>query len=71
MSVDLRKCKPGDKLQTRHGTVMEYVELETSNRSYPHIVKYPNGARGTRTDDGFVFRVNRHPDDEDIVEIMK
>jgi hypothetical protein len=36
-----------------------------------HEVKYPDGSRGTRTHDGFTFRNDRRPEDEDIVEILK
>jgi hypothetical protein len=72
--VDLRTCKHGDKLRSCHGMILEYVGRikrdEPHNPLYPHEVRYPNGARGTRTDDGQVFTVNRLPEDHDIVEII-
>ena len=73
MSVDLRQCNPGDKLLTKHGTIMEYVGPNDSyfHTVFPHRVKYPNGEFGSRTDEGWVFRFNRRPEDEDIVEILK
>lgn len=73
MSVDLRQCKPGDKLLTKQGTIMEYVGPNKTyfRKEYPHRVKYPNGAFGSRTDDGITFRFDRRPEDEDIVEILK
>lgn len=73
MSVDLRQCKPGDKLLTKHGTIMEYVGPNDPwfHTQYPHLVKYPNGELGSRTDDGFVFLFDQRPEDQDIVEILK
>lgn len=68
-SVDLRKCKPGDKLLSKHGIVLEYVFHEPG-APYPHRVKYPDGSMGTRLDDGHVFGKKRLPEDHDIVEIL-
>ncbi len=67
MSVDLRTCKPGDKLLTKHGTILTYV----GPTACPHLIKYPNGAFGTRSDNGQVVVHGRLPEDEDIVEILK
>jgi hypothetical protein len=72
--VDLRTCKPGDKLRSKHGMVLEYIGRTKYNDSYssayPHDVRYPDGSRGTRTNNGQVFCVNRLPEDHDIVEII-
>lgn len=73
MNVDLRQCKPGDKLLTRQGTtlVLEYVGLNKGQNSkkYPHVVKYPTGHLSTRTDSGETF--NSECLSVDIVEILK
>jgi hypothetical protein len=68
--VDLRTCKPGDKLLTKHGTVLTYVRPLPENDYYDHVIEYPNGAGGTRMHDGHVFRHDRREEDEDIVEIL-
>lgn len=66
--VDLTKCKPGDKLRSKHGLVLTYVG--PNNGDYPHTVKYPDGNYGTRTNDGFTFRTKRMDSDHDIVEVI-
>ena len=39
---------------------------------YPHeIMNNKTKARCTRTDDGFVFKFKRHPDDEDIIDFLR
>jgi hypothetical protein len=72
MTVDLQQCKPDDKLLTKHGTILTYVGSNDSPypTKYPHLIKYPNGAFGTRTDNGQVFVQVRRPEDEDIVKIL-
>lgn len=86
MSVDLRTCKPGDKLRSKHGLILTYMgpnPYGTAN-VYPHRVKYPRDkihprdkiygveSYGTRTDDGFVMSLPeaRLETDHDIVEII-
>ncbi len=69
--VDLRECKAGDKLLSRHGLVLEYVRVLPEGDYMDHEVKYPNGSFGSRTHDGFVFRKKRMEIDHDIVEILK
>ena len=68
MPVDLRTCKPGTRLLSKHGMVLTYVG--PIHGPYPHEVRYPDGSRGTRTDDGHAYRLNRKPEDHDIVEIL-
>lgn len=68
--VDLRTCKPGDKLRSTHGMILTYVGPLPENDYMDHEVRYPNGSRGTRTHDGFVFRNKRLPVDHDIAEIL-
>jgi hypothetical protein len=67
--VDLRKCKPGDKLLSVNGMVLTYIgRLE--NQYMDHMIQYPNGSYGSRTHDGFVFRKNHQPEDHDIIMIL-
>lgn len=68
MSVDLRTCVKGQKLLTKHGTILTYVGPSKSP-DYPHEIEYPDGSKGTRLDDGHVYR-NSLPTDEDVVEIL-
>lgn len=68
--VDLRSCNPGDRLRSCHGMILTYVAPLPASDYMNHEVRYPNGARGTRTHDGFVFRKNRMECDHNIVEIM-
>lgn len=65
-SFDMRKCNPGDKLVSVHGTILEYVS-KTGPSQYPHTVMYPSGGFGTRTDDGHVFQHKHLKEDEDII----
>lgn len=69
--VDLRNCKQGQKLRSRHGMILTYLGQTVDSR-YPHSVQYPNGAGGTRTHDGHVFSDpnGRLPGDHDIAEIL-
>lgn len=68
--IDLSKCKPGQKLISKHGMILEYVGPIEKGHYYDHYVKYPDKSIGTRTNDGFVYRKNRSQVDHDIVEIV-
>lgn len=80
MPIDLRTCVPGQKLKSKHGLILTYVENisrklgepETIINYYEHTVKYPDGSFGTRIHDGHVYRNEdkRLPEDHDIVEIL-
>lgn len=70
VSLDLRTCKKGDKLLSRHGMELEYVG-PSNTEDYPHEVRYPDGSRGTRCDDGYVYRKNRMACDHDIFQIVR
>lgn len=83
ISIDLRECKKGDTLISSHGAILEYIST-TPFGAYEyldHVVKYitdENGQKfakdcyGTRTHDGYVFKMNRIPEtDHDIVKIIK
>lgn len=71
MTINLRKCKPGDKLRSKHGIILTYSSF-VPNEKYPHIVIYPNGGNGSRTDEGFCYHniSARLDTDHDIVEIL-
>ena len=69
--IDLRNCKKGDKLKTRHGNILTYVGEAREDDCYDHIVEYSDGFCGTRTHDGHVFREIRMTIDEDVVEILE
>ena len=74
--VDLSTCEKGDILISSHGEELIYV-APTPYEHYTyldHVVEYKDKTkgRGTRTNDGYVFAMNRMPwDDHDIVEIIK
>ena len=70
MPVDLSTCKPGDKLLSRPGTVLTYVGPLPKGHTYDHEVAYPDGSRGTRMNDGRVYKNKPLPEDHDIVEII-
>lgn len=77
MPVDLSTCVPGQRLISSHDIILTYVGRipETDNCykcGYVHVVRYPNGNCGTRTNDGYVYATpsKRLPEDHDIVEIM-
>lgn len=67
MGIDLNKCKRGDKLFSRCGHIFTYVERYKSIYTYRHVVRYPDGMCGTRTDDGLLDAEGIT--DEDIVSI--
>ena len=68
-NVDLRSCRLGDVLISKHGLMMTYLRPEPEGSFYDHRIKYPDGSEGTRTHEGYVFRKNRLPEDHDIVRI--
>ena len=74
MNIDLRKCKIGDRLESKHGLEFIYLGPNTmcENSRYPHVVQYPGGSLGTRTDDGFVYSnpEKRLPEDHDIIGVF-
>jgi hypothetical protein len=68
--IDLSACEKGDILISRCGTVLRYSRALPENNSYDHEIIYPNGASGTRTNDGHVYCYNRNSEDGDIVRII-
>lgn len=71
MPVDLSTCKPGDKLLSKHGIILTYVGPTPEGHYYDHEVTYPCGSRGTRMNDGRVFKNRSLPEDHDIVKILR
>jgi hypothetical protein len=69
--VDLRTCKEGDKLVSKHGMILTYVKPLPEEDYMDHEVAYPDGGRGTRTHDGRTYRNRPLPIDHDIVEIRR
>jgi hypothetical protein len=69
--IDLRDCKAGDKLISKHGLVLEYIRPLSEDNYMDHEVKYPDGSWGSRTHEGYVMRKKRLDSDHDIVEIIK
>ena len=71
--VDLTRCKPGDKLRSKHGMILTYVKRLPEGSYYDHMIQYPDGSFGTRTNEGFTYRniSSRLETDHDVVEILK
>jgi len=67
--IDLNQCKAGDKLLSSLGSVLVYIEKK-SGPEYPHVIMYPNGSFGTRSDNGQVYKNHHLPSDHDIVEVL-
>lgn len=63
---DMKQCRVGDLLVSKHGMILVY-EGENGQIDYPHQVRYPNGGRGTRCNDGSVYRYNKRDTDHDII----
>jgi hypothetical protein len=69
--VDLRECKEGDQLVSKHGMILTYVRPLSEYDYMDHEVRYPDGGFGSRTHDGFVMKKKRLDTDHDIVQIIK
>ena len=67
--IDLRNCKKGDKLISKHGLTLTYVEHQPKEY-FPHLVEYTDGVPGSRTDEGWVGKNFRYETDHDIVEVI-
>ena len=70
MKIDLSICRPGQKLQCKHNTIVTFIGPTEPGSYYDYYVKYDSGCMGTRTRDGFVFRSNRQELDLDVIEIL-
>ena len=67
---DMNQCNKGDELISTHGMILTYVGKMPDNE-FPHLVMYPDGAYGSRTNDGYVGKNKRYPEDHDIVGFYK
>ena len=69
--IDLSVCKRGQKLVSKCGLILTYIEPLPEENYYDHLVNYPDGTKGTRCNDGYVFRNIRNEEyDYDIIEIL-
>lgn len=70
--VDLNTCVYGDTLISKHGWKLTYIKRLPESDYYDHLVEYSNGSKGTRMNDGCVYkRVScRLESDHDIVSII-
>jgi hypothetical protein len=62
MKIDLRKCKPGDKLQTSGLGVVTY-ERYTPSEPFPHFIRYENNGCGSRLNNGRTWKDGPHVGD--------
>lgn len=69
--IDLRTCNAGDELLLANGKTVKYLGSRVY-KTFKHVVGYPNGLEGTRTDDGLWDGQKREePHELDIVGIKK
>lgn len=57
MAIDLRLCKLGDRLLSRHGALFEYIAPVTVDDWCGHVVRHASGLRLVMTDNGFVSQL--------------
>ena len=82
MKIDLRNCKPGDKLRIRTTEawknaapnpptdIVTYIGRRENDDWMQHDIEYSDGSKGTRTNEGWTFDKNRREDDPDVIEIL-
>ena len=70
--INLRKCEKGDILVLKDGSLAEYIE-HREDEYFPHIIKHlnKNMGKGSRDDDGSMFKNNRREEDLDVVLVFK
>lgn len=68
--VNLNECKLGDTLVSCHGLELLYLKVDERNTPFRHRVVYPDGAGGSRADDGRVFINTPMPQDHNIVKVI-
>lgn len=79
-TINLNDAKIGDILISKHGSILEYIGLNSPPYNYyPHKVRFllKDGkinegeiGEGSRNDDGTVMKKNRRHEDEDIIAII-
>ena len=67
--LDLRNCKPGDKLRRRDGGEATYVRCLTGQPSFEHMVEWRCGAQDYMMHDGRTWS-SGGPYPSDIVAIV-
>ena len=69
--VNLKNCQKGDLLVLKDGQLAQYIEHKPEEY-FPHEIEYYNEykSRGTRCDDGTVFKNNKLDTDFDVVLIF-
>lgn len=69
--VNLKNCQKGDLLVLKDGQLAKYVEYKPEEY-FPHEIEYYNKykSKGTRCDDGTVFKNNKLDTDFDVVLIF-
>lgn len=80
MTIDLRKCRPGDKLLSQHWMEFTYIVANTYSlphqRSkrirliYCHTIRDQNGFDKAAADDGKVFEPGSPENSHDIIRIL-
>ena len=70
--INLRKCEKGDILVLKDGSLAEYIE-HREGEYFPHIIKHlsRNAGKGSRDDDGSMFKNNKLDEDLDVVLVFK
>lgn len=69
--INLKNCKKGDLLVLKDGQLAQYIEHKPE-RYFPHDIQYYNEfkSKGTRCDDGSVYKKNRKEFDFDVVLVF-
>jgi hypothetical protein len=67
--VDMNKCRKGTRMLSNKGRIFAYVRRDT-DLVFPHLIMNEDGNIVSRTDEGWVYRNNPLPGDEDIVYIF-
>jgi hypothetical protein len=68
--INLKTCRPGDKLVLSNGQIVKYIG-PICNEKLNHIIEYPDGSQGTRTDEGYWDQEQKYtPHQLDVVRII-
>jgi hypothetical protein len=69
-NFDMNQCKAGDKLASRIGMELTYIR-KMDDLEFPHVVMYPNGAYGRRTDTGRISIGTTVEAEQDIIGFLQ
>ena len=69
--INLIGCEKGDLLVLKDGSLAKYVSYE-EDAYFPHTIKFykDNVGRGSRCNDGSVFKNNKMDEDLDVVLVF-